>query len=143
MSQPTELNCIKVAWIRDQSVPPGRAAKGRLKCACGFAPWTDFDATQGDVRCGCGKLYTWDGHLLEDPYKGMGPVTEGAFSDGEPHEVVATETGRRFMLSILSHDGLYWYAAYEVGEKRPARGMHRLLIAEDRYNWFGRLRLVK
>ena len=56
---------MKHAWIRDQDAPPGRPAKGHIGCPCRNAPWTDYNASQGDVRCNCGALYTWNGWIIE------------------------------------------------------------------------------
>lgn len=52
---------VKVAWIRDASVPAGQPAKGRLNCRCGNAPESEFRPEQGDVVCACGTVYTYNG----------------------------------------------------------------------------------
>lgn len=62
---------LKAAWIRNPDVPAGQSAKGRLNCSCGNAPETDYAPQQGNIRCGCGLLYTWDGWVLPErkPYQ--------------------------------------------------------------------------
>jgi hypothetical protein len=57
---------VKVAWIRDASVPMGIPAKGQLSCLCGNAPITDYNKAQGDVHCPCGAVYTWDGWVVKE-----------------------------------------------------------------------------
>jgi len=54
---------LKVAWVRNPA-PPGQPAQGHLNCPCGHAPETDYSKTQGNVRCGCGRLYTWNGWII-------------------------------------------------------------------------------
>jgi hypothetical protein len=54
----------KRAWIRNQDVPAGQHTKGRINCPCGQAPESDFDASQGNVTCACGTVYTWGGWVV-------------------------------------------------------------------------------
>lgn len=54
---------LKHAWIRDQSVPAGQPARGKINCPCGGAPWSDYTPAQGDVTCACGEVYTWNGWI--------------------------------------------------------------------------------
>lgn len=51
---------LKVAWIRDENVPAGQSAMGRLNCECGQVPESRF-AFGPDIICGCGRRYSWDG----------------------------------------------------------------------------------
>jgi hypothetical protein len=60
------LKKVKVAWIRDRSAPPGQPGPGRLNCDCGHAPPSRFHPDQVHVNCRCGRLYSWDGWLLEE-----------------------------------------------------------------------------
>lgn len=62
-----KLKLVKVAWIRNQGIPPGQPAWGRLACPCGNAPESRYNINQVDVECECGRLYRWDGLLLEQP----------------------------------------------------------------------------
>ena len=62
----TTMTKTKVAWIRDASVPVGQTAMGKLNCTCGNAPWTFFKEAQGEVTCNCGRVYTWDGWIIQD-----------------------------------------------------------------------------
>lgn len=57
---------IKVAWVRNPGVPPGQPAPGHLRCPCGQAPESLFSHDAGDVRCACGRLYAWNGWLIEN-----------------------------------------------------------------------------
>jgi hypothetical protein len=59
------MECAKVAWIRDQSVPAGQPAPGRLNCRCGNAPVSRYEPSQGRVHCACGKVYSWNGWRLK------------------------------------------------------------------------------
>lgn len=51
---------LKVAWVRDESVPAGTHAKGQLQCPCGHAPFTSFSPGP-DIFCNCGCRYSWGG----------------------------------------------------------------------------------
>lgn len=51
----------KYAWIRDINTPVGQPAKGQIMCPCKNAPFTYFNASQGNITCNCGAVYTWDG----------------------------------------------------------------------------------
>ncbi len=62
----TQAEPLKVAWIRDPNVPAGQPARGRLNCACGNAPETDFTPRTEMVFCGCGRVYTWNGWRRKD-----------------------------------------------------------------------------
>lgn len=68
------LSCTKVAWIRNQHATFGQRAKGKLNCACRNAPESDFNAGQGNVRCNCGRLYTWDGYALAPDGTALAPI---------------------------------------------------------------------
>ena len=58
------VTCTKVAWIRNANAPIGRPAPGRLNCRCKNSPETMFKPEQGNVTCGCGVVYTWDGWVV-------------------------------------------------------------------------------
>ena len=53
----------KVAWIREHGHPIGQPAPGRLGCPCHHAPFSDYHPGAPDLRCACGRVYTWDGWL--------------------------------------------------------------------------------
>ena len=57
---------LKVAWIRNDE-PAGKPAKGHLRCPCGNAPESDFASANGHVYCACGRVYTWNGWLIQSP----------------------------------------------------------------------------
>jgi len=57
----TNLDVLKVAWVRDPNAPMGKPANGKLQCNCGNAPETKYSPDQGNVTCVCGMVYTWDG----------------------------------------------------------------------------------
>jgi hypothetical protein len=51
---------VKLAWIRDPSVPPGRPALGRFDCPCGARIDGVKYGSDEDHPCLCGRV--WDGH---------------------------------------------------------------------------------
>jgi hypothetical protein len=58
-------NCelIKVAIIRQQGDEVGKPAPVYLNCPCGAKPPTDIN-TKLDVKCICGKTYTYNGWII-------------------------------------------------------------------------------
>lgn len=60
------MTLTKVAWIREAGHPVGQPAPGRLNCRCGSAPVSVFNASQGNVTCACGQVYTWNGYLVNE-----------------------------------------------------------------------------
>lgn len=56
---------LKHAWIRRADVPAGQPALGRINCPCGQAPESSFTPESGDVMCGCGTRYSWNGWIME------------------------------------------------------------------------------
>jgi hypothetical protein len=52
---------LKYTWRRDDSVPAGVTAKGRVSCPCGQAPLSEYDPSQPDIICKCGARYSWEG----------------------------------------------------------------------------------
>jgi hypothetical protein len=69
MTHTTTMTQLKVSWIRNQNVPQGFPAKGRLNCRCGNAPESDLREESGDVVCACGTVYTYNGWIKEQGLK--------------------------------------------------------------------------
>lgn len=61
------LIAVKQAWVRNQDVPAGQPAPGRISCPCGGAPETMRRPETGNVTCACGIVYTWDGWIVSVP----------------------------------------------------------------------------
>ena len=57
----------KVAWIRNRNIPPGQPGTGRLNCLCEGAPESAYKKGAPDVACQCGRIFNWDGWLLNPP----------------------------------------------------------------------------
>lgn len=57
----TQGKYLKRAWMRDNSIPEGTSAKGRISCPCGNAPLVDLIENGPDVICNCGRRYSWEG----------------------------------------------------------------------------------
>lgn len=64
MSAPVVMY-LKRAWVRDQSVPAGQPAKGRISCPCGQAPESAIGDGK-DVQCPCGTLYDSRGWVIKE-----------------------------------------------------------------------------
>lgn len=75
-----ELYAVKYAWIRDNSVPAGLPAQGRIQCPCGTAPLSDFKPEFGNVTCGCGTVFTWDGYIIFCAVKKQGESVSPRFN---------------------------------------------------------------
>lgn len=62
---------VKVAVIRDATVPMGRPAPLRLRCPCGACPEVSREEFLGEVdvqiACLCGRTYSATGWLLSGP----------------------------------------------------------------------------
>jgi hypothetical protein len=65
------MNTIKLAWVRDQSVPEGQLALGTFKCTCGVqSPPRRLLSCEGDWHCPnqlCSRVWTWRGWLVAPP----------------------------------------------------------------------------
>lgn len=62
----TTIRVTKRAWIRNADVPQGQPATGRISCACGGMPETEYKPETGNITCTCGITYTWDGWLIRE-----------------------------------------------------------------------------
>ena len=58
------LTQTKVAMIRQPGYEQGKPAPLYLNCKCGAKPETSID-TKENVKCICGKEYTYNGWILE------------------------------------------------------------------------------
>jgi hypothetical protein len=56
---------LKVAVIRDPTVPPGAPAPLWLNCPCGAKPATTWSGPP--IRCACGVVYSRTGRVLTRP----------------------------------------------------------------------------
>ena len=61
-----QTSVLKRAWIRNQGIPAGVEAKGRINCPCGNAPESSY-GDGNDVRCTCGVVYSSLGWILSQP----------------------------------------------------------------------------
>jgi len=58
-----KMTLLKVAMIRFSGYEIGKPAPMYLNCPCGAKPCTDI-TTKKDVLCTCGKLYTYNGTVI-------------------------------------------------------------------------------
>jgi hypothetical protein len=86
-----ESRLVKVAVIRDPSVPPGQPAPMWLNCPCGAKPATKSvrdTNREGVVVCVCGREYSYDG---------VGPTSPSPISSAVP---AAARSARRAGLRV-------------------------------------------
>lgn len=112
----------KVAWIRNQSIPAGQPAPGHLNCPCGNAPETNYSPDTGNVACACGRVYTWDGYIIQgansiqvrvpfvNKVETFRPVGIGAY----PYECIAKDKHPDSMIYVSEAYGNGWIASHQL-----------------------------
>lgn len=72
----------KAAWIRNENAPAGGRSLGHLNCSCGKAPESRYCEKGGDVFCSCGRLFSWDGFIKQEPLTIPENLFVGAYPTG-------------------------------------------------------------